>query len=191
MGTNGYKLHQKFSGCGACSAVVGHFEPTDSYYDTSVENRFKTLKHNGGRATTWSMLAGCVRGNSAQNDFLPHSTRRKHSRTSDLQPGKGFSRSGLTVWVRRSEGQHEENGYSPYRMTAVTQYPSLDKLCITFYIFHFYRTSTAIFLLMLCDMCVSVLCLIVVPLSPGKFAVQLNTNSFTNCKVKKKVKLSP
>jgi hypothetical protein len=48
-----YKLHQKFSGCGTCSgrdieihtAVVA--DPADSHYNTSVEDRFKTCKHDG------------------------------------------------------------------------------------------------------------------------------------------------
>jgi hypothetical protein len=59
-------LYQKFSGCGTCSGrdteihttVLEYSDPADSHYDTSVEDRFKTYRHDGGGTNALAMPHG-------------------------------------------------------------------------------------------------------------------------------------
>jgi hypothetical protein len=94
IGTNQYKLHQKFSGCGACSAVVEYFEPTDSHNDTRVENRFKTLKHKGGGTNALT-----ARHDPRGLDVL-EATRGTERFPSTFDPEKAFTNFRLTTWQR-------------------------------------------------------------------------------------------
>jgi hypothetical protein len=105
-------LYQKFSGCGTCSGrdteihttVVEHSDPADYHYDTSIDDRFKTYKHDGGGTNALAMPHGprelIVLEETKRTELrrtIPFHIRyrRKHSRIANLQPGKELSRPAM------------------------------------------------------------------------------------------------
>lgn len=109
-------LYQKFSGCGTCSGrdteihttVVEHSDPADYHYDTSIDDRFKTYKHDGGGTNALAMPHGPrelivleeTKRRTAKNNSLPHSISEK-----------AFTNCKLTTW-QRVEPTCNDGGWS-------------------------------------------------------------------------------